>query len=362
MEKLSCHIKNSELACPKEKRDFLIYQAEGLCSCTLETLEDGIELVFNAENMESATEIRGKSKSDKLRFLVNVADLERLHVDYTFSLASDNLLLDINLRPRVLQRDLNCDKSEFLPKYKALIGATLARKYRYDDYVNGGADLYKKNKLLDELHKCETVDEVRTRLTEEYHSENERIKRNKRQVSKQSVLLSRICIPILALALAAVSYFAFIAIFFEIPYQDRVIRASQSYIVGNYIAAQEALRDLEPADMTHETRHFLSRAYVITEALTDAEIHHILMGLTPMTDGALFDYWIFLGRLDFDYALEIARRYGDSELLLFAYLKQRAVVGADMLMPGDEKVALLNYLDREITRLLDERTLPDEEK
>ena len=362
MEKISCQIKNSELSCPKEKRDFLVYHAEGLCSCTLETLEDGIELVFDADKMESASIVLGRTQSDKLRFLVNVAELECLHTDLTFSLAAENLLVDINLRPRVLQRDLNCDGSAFLPKYKALIGAVLTRRTDYNDYINGGADLYKKNKLLDELFKCESTDEIRVRLTEEYHAENERVKQSKKQVSKQSVLISSICIPLLAIALIAVSYFAVIAILFEIPYQDKVIRASQAYIVGDYVAAQAAMRDLEPADMTHETRHFLSRAYVITQALTDAEIHHVLMGLTPMTDGALFDYWIFLGRLEFDSALEIARRYGDSELLLFAYIKQRAVVEADMQMPGDEKVALLNYLEREITRLMNERTLPEEEE
>jgi type VII secretion protein EssB len=362
MEKLSCHIKNSELACPKEKREFLVYQAEGLCPCALVTLEDGIELFFDSADMEPARIIHNRPQSDKLRFLVNAADLERLHTDYVFSLAQDNLLVDLNLRPRVLQRDLNCDSSEFLPKYKALIGDVLTRKYSYDDYINGGADLYNKHKLLKELCKYESVDEIRTRLTEEYHAENLRVKQGKRLVSKHSVIFTRICIPILAAALLAASYFAAIAIFIEIPYKDSVIRASQSYIVGDYIEAQIALRDLEPEDMTHETRHFLSRAYVITEALTDDEIRHILVGLTPITDGALFDYWIFLGRLEFDYALEIARRYGDSELLLFAYLKQRAVVEADLLMPGDEKVALLNYLDREIARLLDERTLPDEEE
>ena len=360
-ENLSCHIKNSELACPKEKRDFLVYQMDGLCSCTLETLEDGIALNFNTDGMETAELILRKILTDKLRFLVNVAELEKLHKDYAFSLAPDNLLYDINLRPWVLQRDLNCNDTNFIDKYKSLIGAILLNRYNYADYIKGGNDLYKKQKLLKEISNLDTVDDIRSYLLERYEEELEIIKNTKKTVSKRNSIFSRIMLPVLAAGLLAVSFFAVQAIFFEIPYQERVIEASAAYIAGDFIAVQRALHNIEPADMTHETRHFLSRAYVITEALTDSEIRHILMGLTPMTDGAIFDYWIYLGRLNFNAALEIARRYGDSELLLFAYLKQEAVVQADLTIPGEEKVALLNYLQREIARLIDERTIPEED-
>jgi type VII secretion protein EssB len=361
IEKLSCNIKNSELACPKEKRDFLVYRANGLCPCSLETLEDGIALNFDTDGMEPARQIFKKPLADKLRFLVNAAELESLHNDYSFSLVPSNLLTDINLRAWVLQRDLNCNESDFLDKYKALIGAVLSGKYSYDNYINGGNDLYKKIKVLKEISQLETVSEVRAYLAECYEKELEKTKRTRKVVPKRNVIFSRIMLPILTLGLLAISFFAVMAYFFEIPYQEKVITASAAYISGDFIAAQNTLRDLEPSDMTHETRHFLSRSYVITQPLTDAEIHNILIGLTPMTDGALFDYWIYLGRLNFDGALEIARRYGDTELLLFAYLKQEAIVQADLTMPGDEKVALLNYLEREIARLINERTVSEED-
>jgi len=361
MEQLCSQVKNSELACPKGKRTFLVYPTEGLCPCSLEVLEDGVAFHFDTEGMVLAKSIHDKSHAEQLRFLLNAAELNELHTDYAFSLALDNVLLDLNLRPWVLQRDLNCGGADFLCKYKALIGAVLAHKYEYADYLDGGEDLYKKHKLLDELSKLESVAAIRERLTEAYHAEVRLVEQSKRLVPKQNVIFSRVMLPVLTLALLIASFFAGRSLFIDIPRQEQIIAASQAYIAGDYIAAQLALRDVAPADMTFETRHFLARAYVITEALSDTEINHILMGLTRMTDVSLFDYWIYLGRLDFEEALEIARRFGDDELLLFAYLKYEAYVRADVLRPGDERTALLNYLEGQITRLRSERDIQTEE-
>ena len=75
------------------------------------------------------------------------------------------------------------------------------------------------------------------------------------------------------------------------------------------------------------------------------------MGLTRLTDPIIFDYWILLGRLHFSEAVDIAQRLGDDELLLFAYLKQEVYVRSDISIPGEERMALLSYLERNIDRL-----------
>lgn len=356
---IRCHINNSELAVPKEKREFLTYPAEGLCPCNLEQLEDGIVLEFSIKGLETSESITAKSRADKLRFLINTSELEKLHTDYVFSLAPDNLMYDINLKPLVLKRDLNFSDTDFLCKYKALIGSILKNKYKYEDFL-AGPDLYNKNKLLSKLSKLETVDEVRELLLVEYASELSNISATKRLVSKTGLLLVCITLPVLLVIIAALSYFTIRAYYIDIPYQSRIISAGQEYIAGNYIAAQEALASIAIDDMTYETRHFLSRAYVITEPLTEEQKENVLMGLTRMTDSSIFDYWIYLGRLDFDSALEIAQRYGDTELMLFSYMKQEAYVRADTTIPGDEKITILNHLESQINRLIEERTVDEE--
>ncbi|MCL2425843.1 MAG: hypothetical protein FWD05_05855 [Oscillospiraceae bacterium] len=310
----------------------------------------------------SAKDVKSRPDADKFRFLINIAELENLHKDYTFSLALSNLVIDRSLRPYVLERDLNCGGASFVDKYMATIGEVITPKYKYDDYINGGADLYKKHKLLEELVDLETVAEIKKRLENEYDETVAEIAATKKLVSKRGVIVSYVLIPVLAAALLGASFFAVRSVIFDIPHQEQIIIASQAYIAGEYIAAQEALRGVSLEDMSFETRHFLARAYVITEAMTDEQKDRTLMGLTRMADGILFDFWIRLGRLEFDEAVDIAHNTMSPDLLMFAYMKKHAFLEGGAAIPGEgeARAAELERLAREIGRLRAELEVEDE--
>ena len=371
-------VRNSELAIPKDKRAFLTYPADGLAVCALEELEDGVCFYFETEGLEQSKEVFSKSKEQQLRFLINCAGLIKLYNEYEFSLSTENMLVDINLLPKILLRDARNGNgvgdiknnigndndgnntgigngNGFLPKYKALIGSFLLRKYKYEDFTKGGEDLYKKNKLLLELSKMENVYDIKDRLIKEYNKTVKEIQQTRLLVPKRNVLIFRVLIPLLTLALLAASFFAAMALLNDIPYRNQVILANQAYIAGNPLEVQRALADLPVHRLSHETRHILSRSYVATEPLSDAQRSNILMGLTLITDPSIFDYWIHLGRLEFYEAIDIALRFGDNELLLFAYIRQEAFVRADPHMPGSEKVVLLSDLESRIAALQRDR-------
>ena len=139
--------------------------------------------------------------------------------------------------------------------------------------------------------------------------------------------------------------------FIDIPFRDSVITASMAYINNDHLSVQTALRDYDVEMLSDDTKRFLSRSYVSTEALTDLQRENILLGLTSMTPPIIFDYWIHLGRLQFAPAIDIAQRLGDDELLLYAYLKHEVFVRQDVTMPGEERVALLSYLENQINTL-----------
>jgi len=79
------------------------------------------------------------------------------------------------------------------------------------------------------------------------------------------------------------------------------------------------------------------------------------MGITLRTDPVIFYYWILLGRLKFDEAIDIAQRLGDDELLLFAYVKYEVVVRNDTTISGEEKTTLLNEIAGRISTLQRDR-------
>jgi len=346
-------VRNSELKIAKNKRAFLTYPSDGLVPCTIEEADDEIVFLFNTTDLEPmVTIIKEPILENQYRFLINCAALYELSIEYDFSLSLDNLMIDINLRPRILSRDYQPENADaFLPRYKALIGSVLLRKYKYEDYLNGGSDLYKKHKLVKELSSFETVDDIKNLLLHKYKSTVRKNQETKVTVSKRNVLVSRITIPILTIALAATAFFGFRSVFQDVPYKDSVIAAKAAYIGGDYIAVMQALENMELSDLTYESKHILARSYVITEALTNEQKENALQGLTLKTDSVIFDYWITQGRLQFDEAIDIAQRLGDDELLLFVYMKYEVLVKNDTTMSGEEKTRLLSELDGKINSL-----------
>jgi len=353
--KLLKNIKNSEIAISKEKRSFLTYPVRGLVKCDLEEKEDSINFIFDSEGLEMAELVLKKSKVEKLRFLINCGDLEHLSNEYQFSLSIENLLIDINLVPQLLLRDVKTSTElPFVTKYLALIGSVLG-KYKYEDYLNGGQDLYKKKKFLSELSKLEEAKTLQDYLLTEYYKVFHEIQEMKKLVSRKSVLITKIIIPILSALLLTALFFGGRMMLIDIPFRDSVILASTAYMHGDHLAVQAALRSYSIDQLSDETKFFLSRSYVSTEALSHTQVGNILVGLARLTDPIIFDYWILLGRLYFTEAVDIAQRLGDDELLLFAYLKYEVFVRNDINMPGEERMALLNYLETNIERLNRER-------
>jgi len=351
-DKIIKTIRNSELTVPKEKRAFLSYPAKGLTPCTLEETEDSINFIFDTQGMEPSDKILAKPECEQYRFLINCAGLAALDAEYDFSMSPDNLLVDINLMPWLLIRDVkNPGNPDFLQRYRALVGSTLLPKYIYEDYINGGHDLYKKNKILNEIAGMETVKEIHDRLLKEYRRLMWETNTTKRLVPKRNVWISRITIPLLGLILLVAAFAGGRMLFIDIPLRDSIIAANTAYINGDPLGVQRALRNYSIDRLSTETRYFLSRSYVSTEALTYTQRENILLGLAPITNPMLFDYWILLGRLYFAEAIDIAQRLGDDELLLYAFLKQEVFVRSDLTLPGDERAELLSSLERNITDL-----------
>ena len=349
---ITIHVRNSELQVAKEKRICLTYPATGLADCRIEETEDSVIFTFDTVELSPAHAILEKPKWEQIRFLINCASIESLRKEYVFPLSLDNMMIDINLVPEVLLRDSSAITNfDFLQTYKALIGSVLLPRYGYLDYLKSSGSHYKKHKLLSELASLDTTAAIKSRLLESYRLMINDINTSKKLVPKKNVWISRAAIPLLSILLAAVVFFGGRMMFIDIPFRNSVIAANTAYISGDFLTVQRELRDYDINALSVDTRFFLSRAYVSTEALTDTQRNNILMGLAQLTDPIIFDYWILLGRLYFAEAIDIAQRLGDDELLLFAYLKHEVFIRQDNSMPGEERVALLSYLENNINRL-----------
>lgn len=321
----------------------------------VEIAQDGELAIFtyDLEGLRPLQDLRKRPLTDRLRFLINVAQLETLTDQYSFSITPENLYADYNLEPLVLMRDLKSDENrrDFAQEYRALAATLLAPKYSFADYLEGGADLFKKSSRLKEFPAEGTVLEVLGLLKKQYEREEEIIRGQKVLVDRRQRRFLRIAAPVCFVLFILGAGLALYMHQVVLAHETALVAANRAFLREDFDSAIDALRPIDPMQMGREERYQLARAYIISESLSPAQRAHILSGITLMTDDNLLLYWISIGRMEFYDAIDIAMRVGDDELLMFALVNHEVAVQLDTTRSGEEKAALLAEINRQIEAL-----------
>lgn len=349
-------VKKSEL-CAQTEYDYkkMAYPNDRLLNCTITEEQETLEIVYDIEGYYPFSEIRSRTRSERLCILADVGGLFSLREEYTFSLAPENLYFDDNARVYIVSRDVYKDgeiqEDTFFEEYKALIGYSLQKKYAYEDYLEGGADLMRKHKFLQKLESFQETEEIRNLMKEEYRILSEDIRARKFLVNKNGYLWSRVYIGISILLIiagtAALSYYYLM----EKPRIEARLRAEADFIRGDYIQVISDLSNLSMQHLAYDQKYVLSIAYVRMESLTAEQKENILERLPVGADEKLMEYWIYIGRLNPLEAENIAMQRSDDELLLYAYMLEKDLTETDVEMTGEEKAAKLTELEDKIKKL-----------
>lgn len=342
----------------------LVYPNIKLLPLELKEEKEILRAQYDLTGCTSFTEIKKTGRQDKLRILLDVAELLDLRKDYSFTIKPENLYYDRNYRVHVMDRDIyrrgETDADSFLEEYKALIGYTLQKKYSFSDYYEGGKDLFSKNKLLKPIGSMETLEEITDYLETEYTEVTNDIQENKQLVNKSShtaglfyIVLSTI------LLLAGIGYISYYS-FMEKPVLSAKLQAETDFIKGDYIQVVDDLEELQMEKLAYDQKYILSVSYVKTESLTVEQKENILKKLPVNGDEKLMEYWIHIGRRNPIEAENIAMQKSDDELLLYAYMQEKDTVETDTEMTGEEKAAKLSTLEGKIKEL-SEKYLTEEE-
>lgn len=355
-ERLKQTVKKSEL-CAQTAYDYkkMAYPHERLLNCAIKEEQETLEIVYDTEGYHPFSEIRSRTRSERLCILADAAGLSSLRAEYTFSLAPDNLYFDDNARVYIVSRDVSKEggiqEDSFSEEYKALIGYSLQKKYGYEDYLKGGADLMRKHKLLQKLGELQETEEIRNFIREEYRRLSEDIRVRKFLVNKNRYLWSRVYIGISILLIiagtAALSYYYLM----ERPRIEARLQAEADFIRGDYIQVINDLSNLSMQYLAYDQKYILSIAYVRMESLTAEQKENILERLPIGADEKLMEYWIYIGRLNPLEAENIAMQRSDDELLLYAYMLEKDLTETNTEMTGEEKTAKLSELEEKIKKL-----------
>ncbi|MBR5798739.1 MAG: hypothetical protein IKY23_01625 [Lachnospiraceae bacterium] len=320
--------------------------------------EEQEEIIFyyDIQEKNNYLNLRQEKKINKLRALLSIAELQTYFLKFHFSLAPENLFYDRNFMPYVKSRDLyergvegECET--FVKEYKALVAAIMQKKYSFRDYLEGGDDLYKKNRFLKGLGLLSTPEEIVDYLKAEYETAED-ISRNKKiEVNKNWYRMNSTCMLVaFAVIVAAVIGLSYL-VFQLLPRKNALLDASSHYLEGNYVKVIDDLNGIDLKYMDKYQKYMLAVSYVKGENLTPEQKENVLETLSIDGEEKVKDYWIYLGRLNTVEAQNIAMQRSDNEMLLYAYMTEKAMLEKNTQITGEEKANRLSELENKIEEL-----------
>ena len=338
----------------------LVFPREEFLDCTIQEEKEEILFTYDRKDYKNFSKLKNERRDVILVNLIDCARLVEISRNYKVSLNPD-----IHNKVFLMERDVYGRGEEFrmenfLAQYKALIGFALQKRYTYEDYFEGGLDLLKKDKFLEQITELDNVEDIVACLYEEYKSVVERNENTKILVDKKKYRQKRILLGLtsglLAIALVCIGF----RTFYVKPYEDAVVEANRDYIQINYSGVIDALKAVKLNRLTVQDKYILAYSYVECESLTGEQKENIINALSLDTNEKVLDYWIYLGRLDTAMAEDLAQQISDNDLLLYAYLKEKNMVEEDTTISGSTKESRLEVLQRQIDKLTQELQTSEE--
>ena len=326
-------------------------------SCEYKELQDEVEFKYDITKKRSIKECKDESLSLKYALIAQLIEAIILNEDYCFSIAPDNVYVDLENRITILNRDISTDKSKnILPELRAFAAYLIQSKYTYEDYIKGGEKLLSYNNKTGFLLDISDLTEGKEIFEDLYIKELNNQKNKFICVSGSSWRFRNMALVVSLLLFLSVSVFSAYQNHKIIKPQQSALSAERFYIEKELIKVIDTLREIPIGELDKHEKYILAVSYIRSQAVDafDSNIKNKLVDrLSYEGDENLLDYWIFLGRLEVDNAIDVAIRINDNQLLLYAYIQKLDVISADKNMSGDVKAQQLEALRSNIKNLAD---------
>ena len=329
---------------------------EQLIPCSLQEKDEDIIFQFDMDGLKELSCIRKEKEENKLLLLMDIMQFDTQMEDYQIELDPANNFYDDNYKVKSLMRDVypdgkEPDRDDNLKKEKAICAYVLQTRYSYEDYYEGGMKLLKRSKLLKEIYEKTDSKQIRDCLNQKRQKIIEDKEMRMLEVKKSSYMAKSIMAVIFPVLMVGL-------IVFGVLYYERVgkiqqimVAADNDYIAGDLIAMIDQMQELSIDQMDLEHKFILAQAYIRSEDLTAEQKENILASFNLTSNEKIMEYWIHIGRLEIEEAENIAMQYSDNELLLYAYMKDKALTETNTVMDGAQKQQKLADLEDKIKKL-----------
>lgn len=334
----------------------IMYPKERFLPCDIEENDEELIITYNFNKLKNFESIKQERTEVRFVLLMDIFHLLELKNEYYFTIRPDNLYYDRNYRLYIMNRDIykrgeSFKEEELIMEMKSLIGFSLQKRYSYEHYFNGGAELLKKDKFLSKIYSIQDREGLSSCLEEEYENVLAKIKKNKIEVNKMKFkTIKRFAVigTLLLVLRAGFNVFYYIS---KVAPSTAVMKADQFYIENDSVGIIDTLSPLSIDQLDRQHKYILAQSYIKSENLTMEQKENVLAKLSVKSEEKQMEYWIYLGRLNVSEAENIAMQFSDDELLLYAYLKEKSLVETDSTITGEEKTKKLADLEGKISKL-----------
>ena len=335
--------------------EYVTSNEKGLLSCKLE--EEGEDLLFYFNTMDKypLSELGAEELEYKYRFLENFITMQDIWQNYVLPMEEKNIYFDNNFMPYFAFRDIKTSDDDlelsFFEEYQYLAAGILNKKYSYTQVKESGLEILRKDKEASFVMECENLEELYSIIKERADRLHESNREQKMLIDRKKFKIGRRIVAgiigILVLLLIVTSYQTIVIL----PRNRAVIKASRAYTVENYVECIDYLKRIEPKQMDTYTKYILAVSYARSEALEKEELGNVLDKLSIYSNEIELEYWIAIGRSDFERAENVAKALSDDKLLIYAYMKELNYLEGNVTMDGEEKQNRMNELSNAITEI-----------
>lgn len=359
-------VKKSGMTAREEEYFILTEGRKGFLDCELEEKEEELHITYSTRHVKPLLLLRRDDQLKQMLVLENVREIQALRKHFSFSMNPENLYYDMQGNVYVMHRDIiskdySGKQEHFLEEYKSLVGYVMQRRYGYEDYLEGGQALLRKDRFLNCVLEAESVDALLVVLEEQYEKivedRNVNYVEVKRTVNKGKNAYIVFATLVITALLGGLLYLYV----YKVEEQNSMLEAYGNYLVEDYVALIDASQDIRVENLDSRQKYILAVAYVKSEDLTAEQKDNILAFLLPEGDEQILEYWIELGRGNVAEAENIAMQRSDDELLLYAYLKEKQQLQEDTELTGTEKNEALTTLQSKIDSLAEQYSVEEEE-
>ena len=240
------------------------------------------------------------------------------------------------------------DEARFLGSLQAMVLQIFRPKLAFEQILAGSRGL--RDKFSTAVRQTTTTDELFGLIDAQLKAEQAEVSATRVSVPKRRYAWYR-ALGVLGLVVGLVAGVLAWRAESDNRLQSAVVASQASFIASDYAGAMGELEDYSAASLPASAKYVLAVSSINLDDLTATQKQAILNNISEKSDDVTLNYWIAIGRGEFDQALDFAQNLGDDQLTLLAYTDLYQATKLNAEMPGDKKQELLDEYAKAIDEL-----------